>query len=320
MLSMAQDSTDDATGNGGGNGGGGDGFDFAPFEQILETLDSLLESLFESVPRIALALVVLALFWFVGRLLRRVLEPRLARLRTKSFGQVFATLTYIGVVLIGFIVAVPIAFPSVNAVTMLSGLGLLGVAAGFAFQDILSNLLSGLLLILRQPFEAGDQIEVNGIAGTVEVITIRETRLRTFDGFVVFIPNKDVYVNAIHVQTARAMVRTSLVVGVEYDTDLALARRTALQTLRDLDGVVDDPAPEALYVDFGASSINLDLRYWTGSREAERRRVQDLVVEHIKAAFDREGVEIPFDIVTLDTSAAFEQAVGSGGNSQAASR
>ena len=280
-------------------------------QKLTQAVERLRDGLIGALPGIGVAIVVLVAFWLVGMLVRWRLRERWRRTRSESYARVFATLAYVGVVAVGVVVAIPFAFPSVNALSILGGLGLIGVAAGFAFQDILSNLLSGILLLIREPFRAGDQITVGDVHGTVRLITIRETEIRTFDGRLVYVPNQDVYTNAIEVQTAEETLRTSLVVGVDYDTDLARARQVALRALAGIDGIADDPAPEAYYTDFGASSINLDLRYWTSSRQADVRRVQDQVVERIKAAFDEDGINIPFDIVTLDTRPTFDEAIGS---------
>lgn len=243
--------------------------------------------------------------WIVARWLRPGLQRRLIGLRTPSFGRVFASLAAFGINLAAWLVAITLVFPTVDVATMLGGLGLLGVAAGFAFQDILSNLLAGILLIFRQPFVSGDQIEVDGIKGTVEAITIRETRIRTFDGRLQVVPNKDVYTNAIEVQTDADLVRTSFVVGVGYETDLAEAQEVAMHALGRIDGVADDPAPQAYYTDFGASSINLELRYWTRSRQADIRAVQDRVTVVVNDAFSDADINIPFDIVTLEAGTSF---------------
>ncbi|MDX1620441.1 MAG: mechanosensitive ion channel [Nitriliruptorales bacterium] len=283
------------------------GIDVDPVDQVQGTFENMVEGFVAALPRIGVALAIIAVFWIVGRVVQRLAEPRLARARTKSFGKVFSTLLFAGILTFGLVIALPVAIPSLDFAGMLAGLGIVGVAAGFAFQDILSNLLAGILLIFRQPFQAGDQIEVNGIGGTVQLITIRETQVKTYGGRLIYIPNKDVYENAIEVQTADPTVRTDLLVGVDYDTDLPRAREIAVNALLNADGVVEDPAPEAFYTEFGASSINLDLRYWSGSRQHEIRRVQGNVVEAIKAAFDEAGIDIPFDIVTLDTRESFER-------------
>ncbi len=304
------------------------GVNVDPVGQLTKAIESLVNGVFDALPGVGIAIVVLLVFWAVAALIRWRLRERWRRTRSESYARVFATLTFVAILGAGILTAIPFAFPSVNALSMLGGLGLVGVAAGFAFQDILSNLLSGILLLIREPFRAGDQIRVNDIHGTVQLITIRETRIRGFDGRIVYVPNQDVYTNAIEVQTAEELLRTSLVVGVDYDTDLPQARQVALRALAAVDGVAGDPAPEAYYTEFGASSINLDLRYWTGSTQAELRRVQDQVVERVKAAFDDAGIDIPFDIVTLDTRPTFDEAVsgmsagggGAGGNGQRAAR
>jgi small conductance mechanosensitive channel len=283
--------------------------DLDPVAQVVEAVETAIATFLSVLPGLLLGALILTLFVVVGRFLRRRLEPRLAEARTPSFGRVFATLIYAALWVAGLLVALPIAFPTLNAATVLGGLGLLGVAAGFAFQDILSNLLAGVLLIFRQPFTGGDVIEVNGLRGTVEGITIRETRLKTFDGRLLIIPNHDVYTNAIEVQTAYDAVRSSAVVGVAYGSDLAAAREIALRTVKDIDGVAAEPAPQAFYTELGASAVDLDVRYWTDPQQASVRATQDRVVEAIHDAFEAEGIDIPFDIVTLDADDSFAEAM-----------
>ncbi len=288
--------------------------DVSPVEQLEKTFTSLYVGLLEGIPRLLVAVVVVAVFFLVGRLTRRILRPRLARLRTEAFAGVVSMLVFLGIVFLGFMIAIPIAF-KVNAGALLGGASVLALAAGFAFQDIASNLMAGVLLVIREPFRSGDQIEVNGHRGTVRDINLRETRIMSFDGHLILIPNKDVYMNDIDIQTAENRVRSDLAVGVGYDTDLSQARALALDVLAGVDGVLDDPAPQAYFVEFGSSSMNLDLRYWTGSEQAEVRRVQDRVVEAVYDAFNAAGIDLPFEVVTLDAGETFERAL-----SQAVSR
>ncbi len=252
--------------------------------------------------RLAIGAAVLFGGFVLARVVRRLLEPRLTRLRTPSFGSVFSRLIAFGIGVVTTLFALVVVFPSVNVATMLGGLGVFGIAAGFAFQDILSNLLSGILLIFRQPFVSGDQITVSEISGTVEEITIRETRIRGYDGRLYVIPNLDLYTGLIEVQTNGTSVRSSLVVGVGYDSDLAEAQQLALEVLDGIDDVLVDPAPEAYWTELGSSSVNLDLRYWTDPHQADIRRVQSEVVAGIFDAYNDAGIDMPFDIVTLDAS------------------
>ncbi len=278
-------------------------------DTVVESLRSMGESALALLPRLGIGLVVVVVGWLLSGLVRRLLKPRLAALRTPSFGQVFATLGALTVRVLAVFVALAVVFPSVDVATLLAGMGVLGIAAGFAFQDILSNLLAGILLIFRQPFVSGDQIEVNEITGTVEGITIRETRLTTYDGRLVVVPNHDVYTNAITVQTAHDVVRSSFVTGVGYDSDLDQVRDLTLARLAEIDGLLDNPAPQAYFTEHGASAVVLDVGYWTGSRQAEVRRVQDRVVQVLFDAYNDAGIDMPFDVLTLDADERFGQAV-----------
>ena len=263
----------------------------------------------DTATRILVAIGLAVVGVVAGRLIRGVLTPRLTERRTPSFGRVVSRLIGWGVSAIAIAIAITIAFPSVKPVDVIGGLGIFSIAVGFAFQDILSNLLAGLLLIIRQPFESGDQIVVNDHTGTVEGITIRETTLRTFAGERVVIPNKDVYQSAITVNTAFDARRTNVIVGIGYGDDLEQAEDAILSAVRSIDDVADEPAPEAYLVGLGDNSVNFDVRYWTAPDQATVRRVQHLVVKAVKEALDDEGIDMPWPIRTLELGGSVVEAL-----------
>ena len=260
----------------------------------------MLEAVFEALPRIGIGLVVLLVAIFGGKALRRFLEPRLTARRTKSFGQVISNLVRWTVVIVGAFIAMSVVFPSIKPVDLIAGLGILSIAIGFAFQDILSNLLAGILLLIRQPFESGDQIEVSGQKGTVQAITIRETQIKTFDGEKIIIPNAEVYQNVIRVQTAYGPKRTALVIGLDDWDDLDRAADVALDATRDIEGVESDPAPEAFFFEFGDSVTNMELRWWTQPQQANVRAVQDRVVRSVGRALKDAKIAMPSPIREID--------------------
>jgi small conductance mechanosensitive channel len=285
----------------------------APIDELNEaasTLEKTWETAVAGLPRLGVAVLVFLALWALGRLVRPLMRRHLLKRRTESFANVFSRLIGTGFSVVGFFLAVTVVFPSVKPVDVLAGLGILSVALGFAFKDILENLLAGVLLLFRQPFQSGDQIESDEWVGTVERINIRETVIKRYDGRQVLIPNAKVYTNAVLVQTGYDLVRSNLVVGVAYETDLPEAARLAVEAMRSVEGVADDPTPEALYIGWGASSIELDLRYWTVPRQIDIRRIQSDVVEAVSEAFNRGGVEIPFDILTLRPAAEMADAMG----------
>lgn len=278
-------------------------------EEVAEKATSAWETFVEALPRISIAIGVLVVLVLLGRVLRRLVRWRLAKHRTRSFANVFGKLAGTTSTVLGILFAITIVFPSVQPVDVLAGAGLLTVAVGFAFQDILSNLLAGMLLLFRQPFVGGDQIEVTEHVGTVQEINIRETVIKTFDGRRVLIPNRDVYTNAITVQTGFPRIRTDVVVGIAYGADMSHAREVALDAVRGVEGVANEPAPEALYVELAASRVNLDVRFWSNSHQLELLRTKDRVIEAVKTAMDDAGIELPADVVALQATSSLAAAL-----------
>ena len=270
-----------------------------PTEEVADATDSLVDSIAEAVPRVALALGIVLVGWLASRGLRWLLRRWFERSNPPSFSNVMSKLggwIFLGVVVL---IAVTVTFPSVKPVDLLAGLGFFSVAVGFAFQDILENTLSGVLLLFRQPFTSGDQIEVNGQIGTVQEITIRETRLKSFGGELLVIPNRDVYKSVIEVATHFEQRRQEFVVGIAYESDAQHARDVIADELGGIDGIDADPAPQVLVEELGASTINLTALFWADPRRLDGRVVRAEAMQAVKQRLDREGVEMPCDIVAL---------------------
>lgn len=278
-------------------------------EELRESATSAWDTTYDALPRIGIALAVLLVCILLGRGLRPLVRSRLRRRRSPSFANVFARLTASAATVVGVLLAVTIVFPSVQPVDVLTGAGVLTIAAGFAFQDILQNLLAGLLLLFRQPFQGGDQIEVGEVVGTVEEINIRETVVTTFDGRRVLVPNATVYTDVIRVQTARERIRASFVVGVAYETDLDEARAVATRAVSTVEGIAPSPPSEVLVVDFAESTIDLEVLFWCDARQLDMRRTRARAITAVKAAFDREGIETPCRVVALQATTSFEAAL-----------
>ena len=279
-------------------------------EELQQSATSAWETLVDALPRVGIALGALVVFVGLGRLLRPLVRSRLARRRTPSFARVFAKVTSSAMTIAGLLLAVTIVFPSVRPVDVLTGAGVLTIAVGFAFQDILQNLLAGVLLLFREPFKGGDQIEVGEVVGTVEEINIRETVVTTFDGRRVLIPNAMVYTDVIRVQTAKRHIRASFVVGIAYEADMEEARRVAVEAMRSVDGVAAQPPPEVLYTEIGDSTLDLEVLFWCDAHELEMRRTVARGIEAVKRRFDQHGIEIPCPIVALQATSSFQAALG----------
>ena len=280
-----------------------------PTAEVSRAATSMWTNVIESLPRLGVALGVLVVGYVVARLVRAVLRRLLLRARTESFARVMSKLAGYVLTALAALAAVTIAFPSVQPVDLLSGLGFFSIAVGFAFQDILENTLSGVLLLFRQPFASGDQIEVQGRTGTVRAITIRETRLVTFSGELVVIPNRDVYKNVIRVDTHHPQRRVDFTVGVAYENDAREACDVIVAALADLEGVAALPPPEALVAELGVSTVDIAVRFWCPSRQHDVLTRRSEAIIAVKAALDSAGVEMPADIVALQATPSLKAAL-----------
>lgn len=282
--------------------------------EIADSASSLWTTMLDALPRLGVAAGVIVVGWLVSRLVRRVARTVFARRASRSFAQVMSKVLGWVFLLLIVLAALAITFPSIRPVDLLAGLGFFSVAVGFAFQDILENTLAGILLIFRQPFRSGDQVEVEGQLGTIEVITIRETRITTFDGELVIIPNRDVYKSVIRVRTANALVRSDFVIGIAYENDATDARDVIEQALRHVDGVSSEPAPTALVEQLNVSTVDLRVRIWTDSRQWDRLTVLDGAIRACKVALEEAGIEMPADIVALQATPSFRAALRGDGD------
>jgi small conductance mechanosensitive channel len=280
-----------------------------PGAEIEESASSLWESTLDFVPRVGVAAVIVAIGWAASRGVRWLLHRSLQRRNTPSFALVMSKIGGWIFLTIVVLVALAITFPSVRPVDLLAGLGFFSIAVGFAFQDILENTLSGMLLLFRQPFRSGDQIEVMGQSGTVEGITIRETRIIRYDGELVVIPNRDVYKNEIVVHTYRDDHRQQFVVGIAYENDADEATTAVVAALREVDGVRLDPPPIALVENLNVSTVDIVAMFWTSARRFDSLLVKDAAIKAVKRRLEHDGIEMPADIVALQATPSFKAAL-----------
>lgn len=265
------------------------------FRLALERVDSWVDGFIQLLPNLIAALVVLAIFWVIGIIVRRTIAAAARTRRRDNLGEVLGGFAKSAVIVIGGLLAITIVLPGVRVGDLVAGLGVGSVAIGFAFKDILQNWLAGMLLLLRQPFEIGDQIEVSGFTGTVERIETRATMIKTFDAQRVVIPNSDIYTSAVLVKTAFEVRRSEYDVGIGYGDDIAEACRVILKALDGLDGVEKDPAPQALSWDLAASWVTIRVRWWTDSTRADLVAVRSEVIREIKRAFDEARIDMPYE-------------------------
>ena len=231
----------------------------------------------------------------------QLLQKRLDYEHTKFDDIVFDLLNrFAGALIYALACVLALDMLGVNVMPFIAGAGVAGVAIGFAAKDTLSNLIAGILLIIDRPFEVGDRIELwqtpknSATWGDVISIGLRATKIRTTDNIVIIIPNNEIMLrDIVNYTTIDSKIRVRVNIGVAYDADLTKAKRLILEVVDSMQWASKQPPPVVVVRDFGESSVNLQLRVWI---ENARHRIRTIsyVTDHVKEAFDREGIEIPY--------------------------
>lgn len=244
---------------------------------------------------IVIAVVVLLVFLFVARKARSLVQRFNSRKYHKNLVIVFGRMAQWGLILLGILLSVTIAFPSFTPGNLISALGITGIAIGFAFKDIFENFLAGILILITEPFRIGDQIVFKEFEGTIEEIETRATKLRTYDGRLVIIPNADLYKGSFVVNTAYPMCRLQYDVVIGNGDDIPTAKRLMLDAMNSLPDVEPEPAPDVLLLDDADAGVKLRIRWWIKPpRRADALALQDQVLEKVKATLTANGIDLPY--------------------------
>lgn len=261
---------------------------------IWETVDNLVDGFIDRLPFLLIGIVVFVASWFVSKSVRGLIRRYTKGKDSANVGRVLGRLAQWGLIFVGLLIAVAIMAPSVTPAKLLTSLGIGGVAIGFAFKDILQNFMAGLLILLREPFQIGDQIISGDFEGTVQSIETRATMIKTYDGRLVVIPNSQIYTNPVVVNTAFECQRSHYDIGIGYGDDLRRAKQVILDAVRSVEGVLSDPAPEVLVVELAGATVNLRARWWTAPDRASVVHASDEVIACVKEALDEAMIDMPY--------------------------
>jgi small conductance mechanosensitive channel len=262
-----------------------------------EYFSQLGDKIVAQLPNVFTALLIFVLSLYLARLLSNLLKRVLKRREAdREITLLLATIARWSIIVAGIITALQRFF---DVTAFLAGLGILGFTIGFALQNIMQNFVSGVILLIEQPFDVGDAVELNGYGGTVLTISLRTTEMRTFDGLIVMIPNADVLSNTITNYTRADRRRIELPVGVSYGSDPAIARQIVLDAIQNVPGYLSDPESMVVFHTFGGSSVDMTAYFWIDTSKTNPFAAKDTALELIKAALENKGIEIPFPITTV---------------------
>lgn len=271
---------------------------------IWNKLESWYVELIDMMPNILVALLIFISVFYVARGIKYVfIKFLLAKWQNEELKAIFGKIIQITVVILGFLFALSVVNLDKTVTSILAGVGVVGLALGFAFQDIAANFISGVFMASNKPFSIGDSIEINGMSGIVQAIKLRTTEIRTFDGNDLIIPNRQVFQNPIKNYTSSPSRRIDLAVGVSYSDDLQKVKELVINTINSMDGIISDREVNVFFNEFGGSSINFEVQFWIPhTLKGDFLKFRSNAIQTIKTAFDKENISIPFPITTLDVS------------------
>jgi small-conductance mechanosensitive channel len=261
---------------------------FQPFE-------TLLMQFIEFLPKLITAIVIFIVALIVSSWLANLTAKAMRR---RNLGDEIILLSRrivrITVLVLGTVQA--LAHVDFNVTGFVAGLGIVGFTVGFALQDVTKNFVAGILLLLQQPFDLGDNIEVAGYSGTVKDITLRTTEMRTWDGRDVFIPNGDVYVKSITNFSRDPRRRLQISVSVDKDWDPDSLTETVLDSLRSGKGVLEEPDTEAVWTNSTEGATELSAYYWVDTSQVDLRSAQNSGLAAVRSALNGVSEEFSFSV------------------------
>ncbi len=286
----------------------------------LATVDFLKRPLFVvaenevSVFSIFRAIIVILIAWMIARFSRTWLS-RSQRLRerfSEGLQYTLSSLTFYMILVIGILWAMLVGGFPLNALTVLAGMA--GIGLGFGLQDMVSNFVAGLILLIERPLAVGDYVEVAGTWGRVTSISLRSTVVRTQSNVHILVPNADIISSQLtNLSHHDLSLRIDVPIGVSYDADIDHVADVLVEVAKSHEDISDFPEPKARLSDFGDSSINMLLMAWVSDPEGHRRIMLELNLE-IWRALKHEGIEIPFpqhDLHLREDSAPLRVETGS---------
>lgn len=272
-------------------------------DKVLEKLELWKDIFIKNIPNLAIALVVLIIAYFASRNISSLINKTIgSRIKQKSVRDLVSRIASAIIFLVGLYFAMTILKFDDTLKTIVSAAGVSGIVIGLALQGTLSNTISGVVLSFRKNLNIGNWVETNDYSGEVIDINLNYFVLKEADNNMVVIPNKMILESPFKNYSLTTKMRVAIECGVEYGADLEKVEKLTKEVITsNFNQKEIDKAVEFYYTEFGDSSINFLCRFWIDSENAlEKLKAKSKAIIEVKKAFDKEGINIPFPMRTLE--------------------
>lgn len=269
---------------------------------IEEKLGGWFDVVISHIPNFIVAVIIAIIFSFIARLAGKGMKNVLRRsLDSTQIADLMASIFKVIVLSVGVFIALDFMGLKSTVTSLLAGAGIVGLAIGFAFQDMTENLIAGIAMGIRKPFKAGDVIETDNVFGSVHSINLRNTLIESFYGQLILVPNKILFRNVLRNYSTLGVRRIEVPVGISYADDIEKASEVIVDKINQFDFVIRKNETAVYAEGFGDSSINLLVWFWIKyPGEPDFMTVRHKGVVAVKQALDAADISIPFPIRTLD--------------------
>ena len=246
------------------------------------------------------ALVILLVGWLAIKLI--AFTVRKALMRGKAKGRLLADFicSVVTKACWAVLLVMVLGRLGVNVTPLIAGLGVTGFILGFAFQESLGNLASGMMIALNEPFKVGDFVDAAGLSGTILEVNMMATVMKTADNKRIVLPNKSVWGGPIVNYNALGLRRVDLQVGIDYGEDPERAVEIIRETVARIPGVLAEPAPAVAVASLNDSAVQINVRPWVKS--SDYWAVASATLTAVKMELGKAGVKIPFPQIEVHTA------------------
>lgn len=266
---------------------------------LAEKIAGFFDYLIGQVPSWIAGFIVFVITIFIAKLAKSAVENRISNQVDEEHQEVMVLagrVTYFGTLVVGITVALKIA--GIDLTTILAAVAF---GIGFALQDFIMNFLSGVMILVSRHIVIGDFIKVGDTLGKVMEIQTRATILKSVDGTKVIVPNSEIFTSQVINMTSNPLRRVAIPLYISYDTDITYATKIAMQVIKKHPKIVKKPPPSIVVKEYGDSTIDLEARFWVGSRDGWFKVKSDLMHELWNTFMDA-GIVVPYNVTHMETS------------------